>query len=115
MKYLKLKHSAFSTIEALISAVILSLVMLFLFEAIGKTMDHDKSLTIIKGLSKVEEWRGGADSLLRFDQIEALNFEGGRVDISKENDPRGFSKVSFFIRNQSKQTVFSWTEIHIIQ
>jgi hypothetical protein len=114
MKYIKTSYKAFSTVEAIVSAVLLTVVMMLVYSALSSTMDHDRTLTITRGIAKVESWRVNADSLMQQNDFDPLLFEGGKVILTpEETHSSECMRIHFEIQDQSGKTVIAWNEMHL--
>jgi hypothetical protein len=113
MKCINASYRAFSTVEAIVSAVLLTIIMLLIYGALSSTMQNDRTLTITRGIARVEMWRSQSDSLMMHNDFDPLLFEGGKVILSpEETNLSACIRIHFAIQDAAGKEVYVWNEIH---
>ncbi len=102
----KLKYNAFSTVETIVASVILSMLLVVFYSAIGSTLDADHSVLIARGINASENWKSGFCE----NDAESADFPGGKLFVDRNELQRNLILLHFTIKDRENTKLLEWEE-----
>lgn len=110
------KLKGFSTVEGIISGVILSIAMALVYSTFSNINNSNATLKILRGIECYETWLTASSDNMLTDKKTTIDFTGGKTIITLNNHAEiaGLFDIDIKIVNNENKSMIEWSELRYL-